>query len=149
MARRIKVFLDTNVLLDVLCEERRPYSEASKIVFQAIKSGLLEGELTTQSFLDASYILCRGRNNPALSERLLRLMDFINVDSIDSFNIREALATPKGDFEDDAQYACAIEGACDIFLTHDQELIKQYKDVNPHIRFYTPQEFVAKLKEKS
>ena len=51
MSRKINVHLDTNVLLDVLSEERRPGSAASDIVFQAIRSGLLEGELSTQSFL--------------------------------------------------------------------------------------------------
>ena len=42
MSRKIKVHLDTNVLLDVLSEERRPGSAASDIVFQAIRSGLLD-----------------------------------------------------------------------------------------------------------
>ena len=137
--------MDTNVLLDVLCGENRPYSESSRIIVLAIKSDLLEGELSTQSFLDASYILFRGKQNPVFSEKKLRLMDFIKIDSIDSFDIREAFDSPKGDLEDNAQYACATEAACDVFLTSDKDFIKQYEGENLHIRFFTPEEFVAKL----
>ena len=145
MSRKTKVFIDTNVLLDVLSEERRSSSDASDLIFQAIKSGLLEGELSTQSFLDASYIICRGRNSALLSEKLLQLMDFINMGAIDSSNIREAIAASRGDFEDDAQYACAMDGGCDFFLTNDRTFIKKYEGEKQPIQFFTPEEFLARL----
>lgn len=145
MSRRIKVYLDTNVLLDVLSKEKRPGSEASDIIFQAIRSGIFEGELCTQSFLDASYIICRGKNSPQLTEKMLRLMDYINIDAIDSFQIRQALVNSKGDFEDDAQYACAYDGGCDVIITNDQDFIKKYEGEDQPIQFFTPEEFVTKL----
>ena len=52
---RVKVFLDTNVLLDVL-EGDRPSTVYSNLVFEAVRERLLEGVLTTQSIVDASYI---------------------------------------------------------------------------------------------
>jgi predicted nucleic acid-binding protein len=145
MSRKINVHLDTNVLLDVLSEERRPGSAASDIVFQAIRSGLLEGELSTQSFLDASYIICRGSNSPLLSEKMLQLISYINMGAIDSFNLREAIRSSKGDLEDDAQYACALDGGCDVFLTNDRAFIQRYEGEDQPIRFFTPEEFVARL----
>jgi len=147
MSRRPKVFLDTNVLLDVLSSTPRPFSASSDLVFEAIRSGLLEGEISTQSFLDACYIISRGRMEPLLAEKIGRLMTYINVGAIDSFKIREAMLAAKGDFEDDCQFACAMDGGCDAFLTHDKEFINRYEGINPNIQFFTPDEFVARLKE--
>lgn len=60
---KFRAFLDTNVLLDVLCTNRRPSAEASATLFQAIRSGILEGFITTQSIIDAAYILSRLSGN--------------------------------------------------------------------------------------
>lgn len=48
---KYRVFLDTSVLLDVLCTPDRPSAASSRLIF--------EGFLTTQSILDAFYILSR------------------------------------------------------------------------------------------
>lgn len=145
MERRIKVFLDTNVLLDVLSENPRPYTEASANILQAIRNGYLEGEITTQSFMDAYYILSGGKSNPELSRSILSLMNYVNVGSIDSFNVRDAIRTPKGDFEDDAQFSCALEGGCDAIVTADKKFIQDYNGENKHVWLGTPEEFLAKL----
>jgi len=145
MPRKIKAFLDTNVLLDVFCQESRLSSEASATIIQAISSGYIEGEMSTQSFLDAIYIICRGKITPLLSRKMLQLMSYINIGTIDSFNLREAISADKGDFEDDALYACAYDGGCDVIITNDQDFIKKYKGEEQPIRFFTPEEFVAKL----
>ena len=59
---KFRAFLDTNVLLDVLSTSERPSSEASEQIFEAIRSGIFEGFITTQSIIDAAYILSRQRS---------------------------------------------------------------------------------------
>lgn len=65
---KYRVFLDTNVLLDVLCTPDRPSAASSRLIFEAIRTGIFEGFLTTQSILDAFYILSR-QGSPSSREQ--------------------------------------------------------------------------------
>lgn len=146
-AIKFKAFLDTNVLLDVLCIPERPSAEASAAVFQAIRSGLLEGVITTQSILDAAYILSRA-GTPFSTEDfgrcILSIMSYVNVDSIRFFDIREAIMHPDGDMEDDALYAYAEAEGCDAVITSDRDF-RRRKHASG-IPFFTPEEFIARLR---
>ena len=150
MSRRIKVFLDTNVLIDVLSLTPRPSSAASDVIFQAIRSGQLEGEISTQSIIDASYLLSRmpGFSKAQFGENVLRLFNYVNIDSISSFDTRSALLHPTADYEDDAHYAFAVSTGCDVVITSDEAFHARARwSGYPDIPFFTPQEFVAKLTE--
>ena len=57
----IKVFLDTNVLIDVLSATNRPSTEYSSRIFQEIRNFKLEGVISVQSVVDAAYVF---RNDP-------------------------------------------------------------------------------------
>lgn len=148
MSRRIKVLLDTSVLIDILSATPRPSSQASDVILQAIRSGQLEGEISTQSIIDASYILSRlpGFSQERFTERILRLFNYINIDQISSFDTRSALLHPSGDFEDDAQYVFAVSTGCDAVITNDTgfRARPRWKGY-PELLFFTPQEFVDKL----
>lgn len=142
----MKVFLDTNVLLDLLSAAERPSSEASRMIFQAIRSGYLEGVLTTQSIVDANYILSRlgqGFSAEAFSRAVLSLLNFVNISSLDSFDIHAALLHPSGDFEDDVQFAHAEAEGCDVFVTSDQGLLNRTSEIGMII--LPPTQFVARM----
>lgn len=74
---KLKVFFDTNVILDVLLGDR-PNSSASNILFEVVKEGLMEGVVTTQSLLDAAYIVgkMRAESRGAIRQQILNLMKF-------------------------------------------------------------------------
>ena len=55
---KIKIFFDTNILMDVLMEDR-PMTEISNKIFQTVLSNKAEGVLVAQSFVDASYMYLR------------------------------------------------------------------------------------------
>ena len=146
--RRIKVMFDTNVLLDVLCPEGRPSSSLSATIFRAVKEGILEGEICTQSIIDAAYVASQseGRRIPVFKKKMLELTHYVNIDALNTFSVYAALQRDNLDFEDDALYEHAYETGCDIFLTGDKEFIKQHRGENERIPFFTPEEFVAKLR---
>ena len=142
----MKVFLDTNVLLDLLSTTERPSSEAARIIFQAIRSGYLEGVLTTQSIVDANYILSRlgqGFSAEAFAKTIISLINFVNISGLNSFDLQEALLHPTGDFEDDVQFAHAEAEGCDVFLTSDQGLLKRTSEIGMQI--LPPTQFVARM----
>lgn len=144
---KFKAFLDTNVLLDVLCTPKRPSADASAVVFQAIRSGYLEGVITTQSILDAAYILSRtsGRfDREAFGQCILSMMNFLNINAIHIFDIRDAVLRGDGDLEDDTLFAHAEAEGCDAVITSDREF-RCRKDASG-IPFFTPEEFVSRLR---
>ena len=141
---RVKVFIDTNVLMDVLLGDRAS-SEASGKIFNAVREGRLEGLLTTQTLIDAAYVLEKSRL--PFQEQFLKLGNFFNIENLDWFDIPQACLQGRGDFEDDAQYARAEESCCDAIITNDRQFRNRYEARNPHIGFYTPEEFIRKITE--
>ncbi|MBO7647613.1 MAG: PIN domain-containing protein [Bacteroidales bacterium] len=141
---KIKVYLDTNVLIDVLAGNRK-YSLSSQRVFEAIRQGYIEAFLSTQSIIDASYAMRRDYDKDAFCRMVEWSRNHINISYIDSFNLGEALRFNSGDYEDDAQYACALANYCDVLITGDKKLKEHHANTNPHLIICTPDEFVARL----
>ena len=145
--RHLKVLIDTNVLLDVICPDERPSSDASATILRAIKEGFLEGELSTQSIIDAAYIASQteGRMVEGFRSKILELSTFVNIDSMDFPSVMQAVKNCTGDFEDDAQFAFAYYTGCDIVLTGDKDFHARCGSKSPHIRFFSPKDFLAQL----
>ena len=146
-AIKCKVLLDTNVLLDVLCTPRRPSAEASQLILQAIRDGYLEGVITTQSILDAAYILSRTSSDfdrESFGNCILTMMNFLNIDAIHVLDIRDAILHPAGDLEDDAHFAHADAEGCDAIITSDRRF-RQQKEASGML-FFTPDAFVTRLR---
>ncbi len=145
--RRLKVLIDTNVLLDVICPDGRPYADASASILKAVRDGYLEGELSTQSIIDAAYVASHteGGMVEAFRCKILELSTFVNIDGMDFFSVMDAVKYCSGDFEDDAQLAFAYNTGCDIVLTGDKDFQARSGRKYDYIRFFTPQEFIDKL----
>ena len=139
-----KVFIDTNVLMDVLLGNR-PSSEASGIIFRAIKEGRMEGVITTQSLVDAAY--CLEKKGMHFQDSFLKLFNFLDVETLNTFDLKHACIQGRGDFEDDAQYSKAEEVSCDFFVTNDRKFRQRYGTEEESIRFYTPEEMVREMVE--
>ena len=144
---KFRAFLDTNVLLDMLCAHGRPSAEASATIFQAIRSGILEGFITTQSIIDAAYIISRlsgyfDRN--AFGECILAMSNYLNINAIHILEIRDAILRGDGDLEDDSQFAHADALGCDAIITSDRAFHRRKTDSGP--QFFTPETFVARLR---
>ena len=142
---KIKAFLDTNILIDVL-SGIRPSSPASVQIMEAVKKNLIEAAISTQSILDTAYSL-RGQIQQGEFYRFTEWMiNYINVDYINTFDIKNAILENSGDFEDDAQVARALDTCCDVFVTSDKKLCKRYEGKYEFLQFMSPEEFVSKLK---
>ena len=142
---KIKAFLDTNVLLDVIIGNRSS-SPASVLIMEAVKKNLIETAVSTQSILDTAYSL-RGQIQQGEFYRFTEWMiNYINVDYINTFDIKNAIRENSGDFEDDAQVARALDTCCDVFVTSDKKLCKRYDGKYEFLQFMSPEEFVSKLK---
>lgn len=143
---KIKIFFDTNILMDVLMEDR-PMTEISNKIFQTVLSNKAEGVLVAQSFVDASYMYLR--KNPGGYDKfrdfVAKLCNFFNIHYIDTFAINYACNHPTGDFEDDAMYHVAKLSFCDVIVTSDKLFKERHQGEDPNIQIMTPEEFVAKI----
>lgn len=144
--RRIKAYLDTNVLLDVLGADR-PAAEASRIIFQAMRSGYLEGVLSTQSIVDAHYILSRTGDFSfqTFSQAILAMTHFVNIHGLNVMDLEQALMHPGGDFEDDIQFARADAENCDVLVTSDRHFLRREAPAGTII--LTPEALVERMRQ--
>ena len=76
---KVKVALDTNVLMDLLLEGR-PEKESAEQIVAAAEAGLIEAQVSTQSIIDAAFT-CRkqGVNREAFREAMAG-KDFYLID---------------------------------------------------------------------
>ena len=142
----IKVFLDTNVLIDVLSSEKRHSTEYSDRIFLELRNNRIEGVITVQSIVDASYIF--RHDNASLDlfrDRILQIRNYVNLESLDYSDLQDALISGQSDFEDELQCYHADSAGCDFFITSDRKLKNRHTKTG--MRFCTPEEFVRILDE--
>ena len=120
---KIKVFVDTNVLIDYLVPDRENHTQAVDL-FSLILTSTIEAAISTQSILDAAYIgnKYEGFNSDGFRRAMESLLTRTNVSSIDSFDIHAALRDPNEDIEDNAQIAFADSQRCDVIVTYDKKI---------------------------
>ena len=100
----IKVFLDTNVLVDMLSVSKRPSTDFSDRIFQEIRNFRLEGVVTIQSIVDASYIFRHDNGSLELfRDRILQIRNYVNLEPLDFSDLQDALLSGQSDFEDELQ----------------------------------------------
>ena len=128
-----KVFIDTDIALDLL-SERKPHYEPAAILFSQADKGILKIYIASLSFSNLHYLLSR-QYSAAKSRRILnRFKVLVSVLNVDDKIIDLALNSSFGDFEDAIQYYTAIENSLKVLLTRN---IKDYKKAD--IAVMTPQ----------
>ncbi len=114
------------------------------MIFKLIKAGKFEGELSTQSIIDAAFVASHTEGNMLESFRakVNELSNYVNIDDMDFFSVMKAVDNCTGDFEDDAQYAFAKGTACDYVITSDRNFRKRHEGEDRFIQFFTPDELI-------
>ena len=142
---RTKVYFDTNVLMDMVLVVRDPEGIACSIL-TAVKQGALEAQVSIQSLLDTYYSARKlGVEHKTLMSFFEDIRHYVNISSVNRFDLDWAMKNYSGDFEDDAQYSCAYEGCCDFFLTRDKKQVKR-NGASPMI-IMSPEDFIAQMRQ--
>ncbi len=115
-ALTMRVFVDTNVWLDVLLN-RSGFAEASGFLMRCAMRG---DELWTawHTIANVDYILARSKLTPAQREQHLRdLLQHSRVSPTDETDALHALNLGWKDFEDALQVAAALRCQADVIVT--------------------------------
>lgn len=113
-----KVFIDTDIALDLL-GQRAPYYDAAARLFTLADRGKLAIYISSLSFSNLHYLLTK-QYNASESRRILNNFKvLVRVLAVDDKIIDLALSSKFADFEDAIQYFTAIENGIPILLTRN------------------------------
>jgi predicted nucleic acid-binding protein len=131
-----KVFVDTDVALDLLSAREPHYIWAAQL-FTLADKGKVKAYISALSFSNLHYLLTR-QYNAMESRRILKQFKVVvKVLPVDEKIIDLALSSVFTDLEDAIQYYTALENAMPLLLTRN---IKDYKQAA--IGIMTPEAFI-------
>lgn len=116
----MKIFLDTNVLIDFMGERPAYYMQAATIFSLGIDHRC-EVAVSALSMVTANYICCeRGTLSQADWRRKVNVMsEFVAVCSVDAVDIFSSCNSLWDDYEDCVQFQVAKRNGCDIIVTRN------------------------------
>lgn len=115
---RIRIFIDTNVMLDLLGERKPFYEPIAKIATLAEKE-MLTMVVSPISFATTNYFLSKFENPNIAKEKLRKFKIISEVCSLDERTVEKGLNSSIKDFEDALQYFCATESNCKMIITRN------------------------------
>ena len=113
------IFLDTNIVLDLLAYRMPFYTEAAKLFSLADKEKI-RLSISALCLADSNYILSRQHPEMEVRKILRKFKVLVNVLPLDDKISDLALSSEFKDFEDAIQYFTAIENDQDIIITRNQ-----------------------------
>lgn len=132
------IFLDTNIVIDVL-SERKPFSVSSSKILNLAAENKAIFYLSTISYQIINFVLKKGEPRKSIITLLLELKSITETLDVSASIIRQALKSDFADFEDAVQYYCAISNSkIDTIITRN---VKDYKLST--LSVMTPEEFLA------
>lgn len=137
----MRVYLDTNILVDVLQESRENNMDSTTIL-QVAKAGYISAVISTQSILDTCYVSVDVSKTPLneFKAALNEILAVAEVVSISERDVRSAILSSNEDFEDASQIECAVSSGCDCIISSDRKMKK-----DSTMKVYTPSEFCNML----
>lgn len=140
-----KLFLDTNVLLDILLE--RPGYEAALDILQLGSDGKAVLCTSYLSMANIAYVLRKEFSGGILLPTLKQISSLLEVLPMDGTQLQQALLLSGPDFEDILQAVCAAAAGCRIILTHNTKHFTIHRGLAPdwiQPEALTPEAFLQK-----
>ena len=134
------LFLDTNVVLDLLGEREVFYDSIAKIVSLADK-GKIKLTISALTYSTVFYVLSRFESKELVKEKIRKFKTIAKTADLTDKIIDKGLSSKFGDFEDALQYFCALKTGSSIIITRNE---KDFK--SSEIPVFSPDEYLSKLR---
>ena len=135
------IFLDTNIVLDLLACRMPFYTEAAQLFSMADRKEI-NISISAFSLADTHYILSRQSPGIEVRKILRKFKVLVTVLPLDDKISDLALNSEFRDFEDAIQYFTAIENDQDLIITRNHHDFKESK-----IPVMTAGEFIKSIKK--
>ncbi len=133
----MNVFIDTNVLLDVMLERRGFYRD-SLAVWSLAEQGKIAGQISVISFNNIYYIVRKVAGQKTADHVLAMLRDVFTPVALDGQVLNQAIDAGFGDFEDAIQYHSALHADASCIISRNPDHFPQ-----SGLSVLTPAEFMA------
>ncbi|HNS21810.1 MAG TPA: PIN domain-containing protein [Sedimentisphaerales bacterium] len=114
----MNVFVDTNVLLDVLAQ-REPFYTHSAGVWTLAEQGRVRGFVSVISFNNIYYVTRKLQTRPAVNRMMVFLRDTFEPVPLDKQILDQAIDADFKDLEDAIQYFSAIRAGAACIVSRD------------------------------
>ena len=135
----MKIFLDVNVILDVLAE-RDPWAEASASVLALLEIDEVEGIVAAHSITTLFYLITKHLNRRKATAAVVDLLKLVSIAEVNQDIILKAISLGWPDLEDAIQGVCALQSGADFIITRDARTFDSLS-----IPALTPTEFLTLL----
>jgi predicted nucleic acid-binding protein len=135
-----KLFIDTNIVLDLLAK-REPFYESSAKLFTLADRNAIQLSVSLLTFANTNYVLSKLKSANEAKEILRKFKLLVQIVSLSEKIVDLALNdTAFKDFEDGLHYYSAFESNQDIIITRNQ---KDFK--SSLLSVMSAQEFLSSL----
>ena len=114
----MRVFLDTNILLDVLAR-RDPFFEHSARIWTMAEQGEIVASVSVLSFNNIYYIVRKAEGKEKAAKALRLMRDIFVIVAPGRQIVDRAVDSEIDDFEDAVQYFSASRSRADYLITRD------------------------------
>ena len=121
---KTKLFIDTNVMLDLLGERMPFYNSVAKIATLADKGQIIL-IASALSYATASYFLAKFENVEKAKDKLRKFKIISEICELNESIIEKGLNSKFADFEDSLQYFSAVSSGCSILITRNKKDFKE------------------------
>lgn len=132
-----KIFIDTDVILDVIFE-RHPFFENSQKIIALVEKNIFQGFTSSLILANCYYIINSNKNKIIAEKTISKLRSIFTVLPFTDKEIGESLNSGIKDFEDGVQYFIAVNNGIDTIITRN---VSDFKNVD--INVFMPKDFLA------
>lgn len=131
----MRVFLDTNIVVDFYAQREDHYQAAALIMTLAWR-GEIELVISATTFVNAFFLLRKEYSVDEIYDKMTGLVSLCEIASVGDTEVKEALKMRKKDFEDSVQWLSANAYNADVIVTRD----RHFGDYQGNIK--TPDQFL-------
>lgn len=113
-----KIFLDTNILLDVLLD-RYPHSEPAQRVWSLAEQKKVVAAISAISIANVFFIVKKLSSSQKAHQAIKTMMEIFKIVEVNAQVLRKALEKQTSDFEDSIQLICAERFRVQAIITRD------------------------------
>ena len=133
----MKLFLDTNVVIDVIAS-REPFVPQSKAIMTLCETGQAEGSISALTLCTVSYVLRKFVSPETMRKNLQALRNVLSPIPLSVSLLDKAIDSSISDFEDAVQFYSAVYNDVDYIITRNvRHFPKEY------IPVLTPTDYLA------
>jgi predicted nucleic acid-binding protein len=131
------VFVDTNVLLDVLVR-REPFCQDSVQVWNLVEAGRIEAFIAAISVSNCYYLVRKHVGKPQAEQAIRLLRDVFTPVDLTARILDQAIDAGFSDFEDALQFHSAVHARAECILTRNPDHFPRVP-----LSILSPAEFLA------